>query len=98
MDITEDAVESIGRKLSGSAGPGGTYSEALQGWLLKFGDYSKKNRISVESFVDWLVNQNPPWAAYRAFMSSRLVASDNLPGVCPVGLGETWCRLFEMRT
>ena len=30
-DITEFAVESAARKLSGSSGLGGTYSEALQG-------------------------------------------------------------------
>ena len=36
-DITEEAVESVARKNSGSSVPGGTDSEALQGWLLKFG-------------------------------------------------------------
>ena len=36
FDIMEGAVESVGRKLSGSSGPGGTDSEALQGRLLKF--------------------------------------------------------------
>ena len=33
--IKEDGVESFMRKLSGISGPGGTDSEALQGWLLK---------------------------------------------------------------
>ena len=36
-DNTEEAVESVARKISGSSGPGGTDSEALQGWFLKFG-------------------------------------------------------------
>ena len=35
--MTEDVVESVARKLPGSAGLGGTYSETLQGWILKFG-------------------------------------------------------------
>ena len=36
VDITEESVESVEQKLSGSSGPGGTDSEALHGWLLKF--------------------------------------------------------------
>ena len=47
MNIKEDVVESVARKLLGSTGPSGTNSGALQGWLLKFGDHSKKLRISV---------------------------------------------------
>ena len=39
--IMEEVVESVARKLPGSSGPGGMDSEALQGWLLKFGDNSK---------------------------------------------------------
>ena len=65
MEITEIVVESVAQKLSGSAGPGGTDSEALQGLLLKFGDYSKKLCISVEYFVKWVANQSPPWATYQ---------------------------------
>ena len=34
VDITDDVVESVARKLSGSAGPGGTDSQHLQHWLL----------------------------------------------------------------
>ena len=45
IDITEDVFELVARKISGSAGPGCTDSEALQGWLLKFRDHSKKNFV-----------------------------------------------------
>ena len=48
---------------------------------------------SVETFVDWLANERPPWAAYCAFMSVRLIVLDKHPGVRPVGLGETWQHL-----
>ena len=41
VGIKEDVVESVARKLSGSAGSGGMESEALQRWLLKFVDDSK---------------------------------------------------------
>ena len=37
VDITEEVVESVAQKRSGSFGPGGTDSKALQVWLLKFG-------------------------------------------------------------
>ena len=42
----------------------------------------------------WLANGIPPWMAYRAFMSGRLIALDKQPGLHPVGVGETWRRLF----
>ena len=51
VDNMEDVIESVVRKLLGSSGTGGMNSEALRVWLLKFGDHSKKHRISVESFV-----------------------------------------------
>ena len=37
VNITEEAVESVAQKLLGGSGPGGMDSEALQGWLMKFG-------------------------------------------------------------
>ena len=41
IDITKDVVQSDMQNLSVSAGPSGTDSEALQGCLLKLGDYIK---------------------------------------------------------
>ena len=78
----------------GRSGPGGTDSEALQVWLIEFGEDSTRLHTSIETFVDWLVNGSPTWAAYCAFMSGRLVVIDKQPGVHPVGVGETWRRLF----
>ena len=40
-------------------------------------------------------NQNPPWAAYRAFVSGHLISLDKLLGMCPVGVGGTWRRFFS---
>ena len=68
--------------------------EGLQGWLLKFGEDITIIRTSVETFVDWLVNGSPTWAAYHAFMSGGLIALDKQHGVRPVGVGEMWRRLF----
>ena len=78
----------------GSSGPGGTDSEALQGWLLKFGEDGNRLHTKVETFVDWLANGRPTWVAYHAFMSGQLIALNKHPVVRPVGVGETWRRLF----
>ena len=66
----------------------------LQHWLLRFGAASAKLRLIVEDFVEWLGNGRPPWAAYRALMSGRLIALDKQPGIRPVGVGETWRRMM----
>ena len=52
VGFTEEAVESVARKLLGASVPGGTYSEALQVWILKFGEDSTRLSTSVETFVD----------------------------------------------
>ena len=56
-------------------------SEALQVWLLEFGEDIARLRTSVENFVDWLANGSPPWAVYDAFMSGRLIALYKQPSV-----------------
>ena len=86
----EEAVESVTRKLLGSSGPGGTDSEALQGWLVVL-----HYVLALKLLFDWLANGSPPWAAYRAFMSGLLIVIDKHPGVHLVGVGETWRPLFE---
>ena len=92
VDITEDTVAKVARRLSGSAGLGGTDSHALKHWLLRFGVASTKLRVALAEFTDWLSNGFPPWAGYRGLMSGRLCALDKCPGVRPVGVGETWRR------
>ena len=89
VDITEDAVKSVTQKLLGGSGPGGTDSEALQGWILKLCEARKILCNSVETFIDWLANGSPPWAAYRAFISGHLITLGKQIGVRPVGFGET---------
>ena len=86
VDITENVVKLVTRKLLGGSGPGGTDSENLQGWLLQFGEYRKRLCTSVEIFIDWIANQILTWASYRTFISGRLIALNKWPGVCKVGL------------
>ena len=85
---TQEAVELVARKLSRIYGLGVTESESLHVWLLEFWEDSTRLRTSVETFVDWLANGSPPWAAYRAFMSGRLITLGKHPGVQPVDVRE----------
>ena len=67
---------------------------SLQRWLLRFSAASAELRLIVGEFIEWTSNGRPPWAAYRALMSVRLIAMDKQPGIRPVGVGETWRRLM----
>ena len=62
--------------------------------LLRFGHESHLLCEAVAAFTRWLSTDSPPWAAYRALMSGRLIALDKMPGIRPIGIGETWRRLF----
>jgi hypothetical protein len=96
LNITEDTFEVTARRLSGGAGLGGTDAHALQQWLLRFGKSSRLLQQATADLVEWLVARqllSPMGAAYRALMAGRLVALHKCPGVCPIGVGETWRRL-----
>ena len=66
----------------------------LKHWIMKYGLMSGALREEVAMLTDWLSNDRPPWASYRALMSGRLVAIDKNPGIRPIGVGETWQRLI----
>ena len=95
VDITEGVVKFVARKILVSSVLGGTYSEALQGWIFKVGYDRKIISISVETLIKCLSNKIPPWAAYHAFMSVRLIMLYKQPGVYPFCVGETWVRLLD---
>ena len=92
--ITEDIVEEVASKLSGGAGLGGLDSIHLKHLLLRHGRASRKLRIAVGRFSDWLSNKMVPWAAIRALNAGRLIGIDKFPGVRPVSIGELWKRLI----
>ena len=58
INILEDEVKLVERRISGSSGTEGTDSKDLQIWLLKFGEEIKRLCISVETLIDWLANKN----------------------------------------
>ena len=92
--ITDNVVAVVAGRLLGGVGPGGTDSVSLQHWLLRFGAASRELRLIVADFGEWLYNGWPPWSAYHAMMSGRLIALEKCPGIRLVGIGETWRRLL----
>ena len=90
MDITNNTVTEVAGRLSGGAGLRGTDSVSLHNWLLRFSTSSGELQLVVADFAEWLGNKRPPWDAYRALMSGRLIALDKQSGVRQVGVGKTW--------
>ena len=95
MEVTAEHIEKVASRLSGAAGPGGTDAVDLRNWLIRFGANSERLRVEMAAWAEWLANESPPWAAYRATMMCRLVALDKTPGTRPVGIGEIWRRLWS---
>ena len=94
LSITAETVEKVAARMKGGAGPSGVDAVAMQNWLLRFGAESFALRETLASVAEWLANEEPSWAAYRALMACRLVALNKCPGVRPVGIGEVFRRLM----
>ena len=67
---------------------------SFQHWLLRFGAASGDLGLIVGNFMEWLGNGKTPWDAYSTLMSRRIIALDKKPGIRPIGVGETWCRMM----
>ena len=67
----------------------------FQSWLLRFVQSLAILKEQMAVWTDWLSNESPPWAAYRAIVSVRLVSLDKFPGVGTVGIREVFRRLFS---
>ena len=67
----------------------------LKNWLLCHGAQSERLREVMAMWVDWLSNGSPPYAAYRAVNTVHTAALDKTPGVRPLGVGESWMRLWS---
>ena len=92
--VGDDDVQITAGALSGAAGPSGVDAVHLQHWLLHFKLSSERLRHEAALWTEWLANEHLPWAAFRAFQASRLIALDKQPGVRPVGVGKSFRRLF----
>jgi hypothetical protein len=90
MDCTSEDLEALALRMSRSARPSSFVAVMLRNCLLRYGKASSKLRQEMADWVEWLSNESPPWAAYRALICRRLVALDKQPGVSPMAIGEIW--------
>ena len=95
VDVTSAHVEQAARKLSGSAGISGFDSYQLQTVLLRYGKHSENLRESFSRATKKQANSIVEWEDIRALKAKRLIALNKLPGVRPVGLGESADRCFR---
>ena len=94
LQFFEEDVTAITSKLTGSGGPSSLDSTMLQTFLLRYGQASHDLRVEMAAWAEWLSNNQPPWASYRAAIAGRLIAFDKMPGVRPISIGESWRRLW----
>jgi hypothetical protein len=89
-DCTSNNLEVLALRMSGSASPSSFDAVMMRNCLLWYGRALSELRQEMVSWVEWLSNESPPWAAYSTLMCRRLVAQDKQPGVRPVAIGEIW--------
>jgi hypothetical protein len=90
MDCTSKDLETLALRMSGSAGPSSFNAVMQRNCLLRYSRASGELRQELAAWVEWLSNESPSWAAYRALISQQLVALDKQPGVQPVAIGKIW--------
>lgn len=93
--IERQTVENIVYRLTGSEGLGGTDSTCLRRMMSNYGKTSRHLQEKIVKMTEWMVNTLALWAVYREMMAGRLVALDKHPGVRPVCIGESWCRMMS---
>jgi len=94
LQVVAEDVEKLSNKLSGSAGPSSQDAAHLTDMLTRHGKASYELREEISAWAEWMGNTFPPFAAYRALLTRRLVALDKQPGVRPVGIGEILYRMI----
>ncbi|KAL7463415.1 hypothetical protein ACHAXS_003796, partial [Conticribra weissflogii] len=94
LQFTENDVKNMASNLHGSGGPTSIDSSLLSDLLLRYGTSSTLFRSEMAQWTEWLANDSPPWAAYRATMATRAVAFNKFPGVRPLSIGESYRRLW----
>ncbi len=68
-NCTSEDLKTLALRMSGSTGLSSFGAVMLRNCLLQYGRASGKLRQELAAWVEWLSNESPPWAAYRALMS-----------------------------
>ena len=90
---SKESVSVVAERIQGSQGPSGVDAVTLQSWMHRYGNASENLREEWMKWVEWLANESPPYAAYRALNARRGVPLDKAPGTRPIHIGEVWMRL-----
>ena len=91
---SDDIMTKVAKRLHGGAGPGGADSHLLRDMLLRFNRASIEFRLEMAAWVDYMANDSPPIAGYRAFANGLLLAGNKQPGVRQINCGEIFCRYW----
>ena len=84
--------DNIAKRLGGAAGPDSVDAALAKSILTGYGRASAQLCDELVEWAQWLANESPPWAAYRAMTVRRLLGLDKEPGTRPVGIGCIWLR------
>jgi len=93
-EITVSHILSIAHQLQGGAGPAGCDASHWRDILLRYGTSSACLRDMVVGLCCRLCNSIVPWDDIRALVANRLITLNKCPGVRPIGIGETLCRII----
>ena len=63
--------------------------------ILRHRVHSDPLREEMGEWVQWLSNNSPPYAAYRALNAARGLVAGKTPGVQPLACREIWTRLMQ---
>jgi hypothetical protein len=91
----EKCIAKAAARLSGSTGPCGVKAKMLKHWLLRHGAHSEKLQEAIATWVNWLSEGSPPYAAYRAVNTVQPVTLEKCPGVRSLRVGQVWMRLWS---
>ena len=87
-------IKSTALRTFGSAGPSGLDSYAWRRLCSSFGNFSADLCSSVAAVARRLCSSYVDPQCIRALLSCRLIALNKLPGVRPIGVGETCRRII----
>ncbi len=91
----EECVQKAASRISSGAGPCGVEADMLKNWLLRHGVQLEHLCEVMATWVDWLSKGSPPYAAYCAVNTVCTVALNKTSGVCLLGIGKCWMRLWS---
>jgi hypothetical protein len=66
------SMEEVSKTLDGGPGPGGLDSRQFKILMSRFGTASENLRVEWALWSEWLSNESPPYAAYRALNAKSL--------------------------